>query len=150
MTLTTQQLSDMEEIRETIYRWSRAVDTGDWALFQQAYTEDLKADFTSLGLPIVSPEELRNILIKSEAYFDINHHVLSNITFHHVTADSARTSTLVTATSVPKGGSPFQTYAWYHDELRRTSAGWRICARKCQRVYDTNPVKNFTPPALGK
>ena len=148
MALTTQELSDREEIRETIMRWSRAVDTSDWALFQQSYTDDLKADFTSLGLPLMPPDELRALLQKSVDYFDVQHHILSNPTFHEVTADFARTSTLVTATSVPKGGSPFQTFAWYHDDLRRTPAGWRIFKRKCDHVYDTNPVKDFKPPAL--
>lgn len=149
MTFSTEQLSDREEIRETILRWSRAVDTGDWNLFQQAYTEDLKADFTSLGIPLMPAPELLGLLKKSEEFFDLHHHILSNTTFHEVTGDRARTSTMVTATSVPKGGSPFQTLAWYHDELRRTSIGWRICARTCEHVYDTNPVKNFSPPAFG-
>lgn len=150
MTLTTQELSDREEIRETIIRWSRAVDTSDWTLFQKSHTDDLKADFTSLGIPLMPAGELRALLQKSMDYFDVMHHILSNTTFHEVAGDSARTSTLVTATSVPKGGNPFQTLAWYHDELRRTSAGWRIFKRNCEHVYDTNPVKDFKPPALSK
>jgi ketosteroid isomerase-like protein len=145
-----QQLSDREEIRETIMRWSRAVDTNNWDLFDAAYTDDIEADFTSLGLPAMPIKQLRGLLQKSTDFFDLQHHILSNITYHEVTATTARTSTLVTATSVPKGAPPFQTLAWYHDHLRKTKDGWRISKRLCEKVYDTNPVKEFTPPALSK
>jgi len=150
MVLDLQQLSDREEIRETIMRWSRAVDTNNWPLFDQAYTDDIETDFTSLGLPRTSIKELRGMLEKSTEFFDLQHHILSNITYHAVSATTARTSTLVTATSVPKSAPPFQTLAWYHDDLRKTKDGWRICKRVCEKVYDTNTVKDFTPPVLAK
>jgi hypothetical protein len=148
MGLTLQELSDREEIRETIMRWSRGVDTGDWDLFRRSHTADLLADFTALGLPIMSPEELCSVLQRSQQHFEVFHHILSNVTYHAVTATLARTSTLVTATSIPKGGIPFQTAAWYHDELRRTEDGWRISKRTCERVFDTNQVQEFKPPGL--
>jgi SnoaL-like domain len=147
---TLRELSDREEIRETINRWSRAVDTSDWKLFRASFTDDLAADFTELGLPIIPGAELAVVLERSMHHFEVMHHVLSNTTYHEVTETKARTSTLVTATSVPKGGAPFQTLAWYHDDLRQTPAGWRICKRKCQRVFDSNPIRDFKPPGLAK
>jgi hypothetical protein len=150
MTFTLRELSDREDIREAIIRWSRAVDTSNWELFRASFTDDLAADFTELGLPIMPGAELGAVLERSMQHFDVMHHILSNITYHEVTEKTARTSTLVTATSVPKGGAPFQTLAWYHDDLRLTTSGWRICRRKCQHVYDSNPVRDFKPPGLSK
>jgi ketosteroid isomerase-like protein len=150
MTLTLRELSDREEIRETIIRWSRAVDTADWELFRASFTEDLAADFSELGLPVMPAAELGAVLERSMDHFEVMHHILSNTTYHEVNEQTARTSTLVTATSVPKGGAPFQTLAWYHDDLRRTADGWRICKRKCQHVFDSNPVRDFKPPGLSR
>ena len=148
--MTPAELTDREEIKDAIYRWSRGVDIADFDVLRSSYTDDLHADFTELGLPVLGADEFLDMMKKSKDYF-VNHHVLSNTVFHELTANMARTSTMVTATSIPVGGgAPFNTYGWYHDELRRTKDGWRIYRRKCQKVYDTNTVKDFTPPALVK
>lgn len=147
MALTTQELSDREEIRETIMRWSRGVDTRDWGLLQSAYTEDLNADFSVLGIPKGSAAELLAFLQKSGEFFQVFHHVLSNLTFHEVAGNTARTTTMYFAIVIPKQAPLFHDGGWYHDVLRRTTNGWRICERRAQRAFNTIQGE-FTPPAL--
>jgi hypothetical protein len=146
--LTLQQLSDREEIRETILRWSRGVDTGNWDLFQQAYTADLEADFTEIGIPQLPAEELLTTLRAAVVHCSAIHHVLSNITFHEVGQFTALTSTLCTATTKPKEGASFQIGCWYHDELRRTDQGWRIRRRKAERVFHTFATEDYELPGI--
>jgi hypothetical protein len=148
--LTVQQLSDREEIREAILRWSRGVDTGNWELFQQAYTSDLDADFTEIGIPLLPADELLATLRAAVVHCSAIHHVLSNITFHEVGHSMARTSTLCTAMTVPKEGAPFQIGCWYHDELRRIDQSWRICRRKAQRTFHTFATDNYELPGIKK
>jgi ketosteroid isomerase-like protein len=135
MALTIQELSDREEIRETILRWSRAVDTSDWDLLRQSYTEDAVTDFRVLGIRETSGPAVQAYLESVDADYTAMHHLLSNITFHEVVEDYARTSTLVYATVVPKNAQLFHIGAWYHDELGRTADGWRIRTRKAEFVF---------------
>src|SRR6478672_4699635 len=105
MALTPQELSDREEIREAIYRWSRAVDTKDWALLATCYTDDIIADFTAIGIPDTSGPEVQKFLEDGADDFTAMQHVLSNVTFHELQGDRARTSTQVHATVVPRDGA---------------------------------------------
>src|SRR5882724_9963166 len=114
MTLSVQELSDREEIRETIMRWSRAMDSFDWELLQTAYTTDLQAGFSAVGIPRGSAEDTLKFLQRSQPFFHSIQHVLSNLTFHEVTRDRARTSTLYFATVIPKGADLFHDGGWYH------------------------------------
>src|SRR5687768_12374414 len=137
MEWTLQALIDREQIRETIMAWSRAVDTNDWDLLDLVYTDDLDSDFSVLGLPKTPVAKLKEMLMQSEKYFDVMQHIISNITFHEQTADSARTTVMVTSWTRPIGGEPFQVHGWYHDTLRKTPDGWRICARRFEQIMNT-------------
>ena len=96
-----QALVDREEIRETILRWSRSVDRFDWDALDTVWTHDLRSDFTGLGLPACGAAELKELLRESEKFFSLYQHVLSNLTFHEVTRDTARTSIMVSSMALP-------------------------------------------------
>lgn len=140
-----QGLVDREEIRETILRWSRSVDRFDWDALDTVWTQDLRSDFRALGLPACGAAELKGRLRESEKFFSMYQHVLSNLTFHEVTHDTARTSVMVSSTNRTNGGDMFQVNGWYHDELRRTEQGWRISKRDFELLFNTSDTAGTTP-----
>ena len=140
-----QGLIDREEIRETILRWSRAVDRFDWDALDDVWTHDLYSDFTELGLPVCGAAELKRLLRESERFFSLYQHVLTNLTFHELTPGTARTSIMVSSTNRPIGGELFQVNGWYHDDLRRTAQGWRICRREFELLFNTSDTAGTTP-----
>lgn len=64
------------------------------------------------------------------------HHVISNLTFHELGAERARTSCAVTATILRRTGPPFRIGAWYHDELHKRGGEWRIAKRRAEKIYE--------------
>lgn len=140
-----QALVDREEIRETILRWSRSVDRFDWDALDTVWTHDLRSDFTGLGLPACGAAELKELLRESEKFFSLYQHVLSNLTFHEVTRDTARTSIMVSSNNRTTEGDMFQVNGWYHDELRRTNEGWRISRRDFELLFNTSDTAGTTP-----
>lgn len=44
-----QRLADEQAISALLYRYARAVDTKDWALYRSVFTDDAVIDYTSAG-----------------------------------------------------------------------------------------------------
>jgi hypothetical protein len=145
MSLTVQQLSDREEIRDVINRWGLAVDIGDFDMFEGCYTEDCKVEFKEIGYQGSTGRGHREFLEKSAPFFAGMQHQLSNTIFLELNATTARTRTLTTAATVTLKDDVFFIGAWYHDELRRTSEGWRISYRRAERVFRHNLPEEFLP-----
>ena len=65
--------------------------------------------------------------------------------FLELTAETARTRTLVFAATMMPNEAVFFIGAWYHDELRKTGDGWRISRRRAERVYTHNFPEEYLP-----
>ena len=74
------------------------------------------------------------------AGFDVSLSSGGNVTIDFVDADTAKVRSIYTMTMrIPgaEGGAPtyMQASGWYVDQVRRTSAGWRLHDRFEQLVY---------------
>jgi len=142
MALSLQEISDRIEIDDLLTRYTTAIDTQDWTLLDTCFTPDAKVDYVSSGGIAGSYPEVRQWLEKALAIFKATVHAISNseITLN---GDTARGKTLVSnpmAIEKPDGTLQiFTVYAYYHDELIRTEAGWRIASRtEKQELLDGN------------
>src|SRR5690606_29773587 len=112
--------------------------TGEMELFDDIFTEDAVCDYTQSGGPKTSYPELRDWLVEGMKRFTHWQHLLSNLV---VTVDGDRATARTdvfnpNAAPRPDGSwALIKAGATYHDELRRTPAGWRIFQRTLSMVW---------------
>jgi len=116
--------ADRLELAELLHRYAWAIDSGDWALLAQVFTEDAEADFSSVGQYVEGESTTRGRdaivawLRAALAPFPDVLHFMSN-QLVEVQGDRARTLTYMHVLHMSMGGI-------YHGEAVRTRDGWRL------------------------
>jgi SnoaL-like domain len=143
--LSMQEISDRLEIQELLIRYSHAVDTHDWDLFETVFTDDAVIDYTEMGGPRGNVKETRAFLESAMPMFSSTQHMLGN-TVLEIDGDQARARTICHNPMVlDRDGKQhlFVCGLWYRDVLVRTPDGWQIKDRYEERSYIDN-----LPPGL--
>ncbi len=136
-------LDDRLAIQEVIAQYAYTYDAGDADGFAALFTEDAVWEMLASGAtrPDVRLESRAAIrewaahrLRERAGRFTSCHHQ-SGVVFDELTADAARTRTMVLVTHQGAGdAAPHPTdSAVYHDRWRRTPAGWRLTHRTVRR-----------------
>lgn len=137
MALTAQEISDRIEIDDLLIRYTAAIDDKDWELLDTVFTPDAKIDYISSGGIAGAYPEVREWLGKALSIFPMTIHAITNSRIE-LDGDRATGRTLVSnPMQMPKGEGAFYiftVYAYYHDELVRTAAGWRIAVRREEQL----------------
>ena len=132
MSLSLRDISDRIEIDDLLVRYTSAIDDKDWALLDTCFTPDADVDYVSSGGIKGKYPEVRAWLEKALAIFPVTIHAISNSTIE-LDGDTATGRTLVNNPMCLRDGEGneniFTVYAYYHDDLVRTEAGWRIAKR---------------------
>jgi len=116
--------ADRLELAELLHRYAWAIDSGDWALLAQVFTEDAEADFSSVGQYVEGESTTRGRdaivawLRAALAPFPDVLHFMSN-QLVEIDGDRARTLTYMHVLHMSMGGI-------YHGEAVRTRDGWRL------------------------
>jgi ketosteroid isomerase-like protein len=139
---------DIAAVVNVINLYAIGVDTRQWRLFDQVFTEDAVTDF---GGPAVFSglATIKQLFEAIHAPFDATQHATRG---HHVTVseDGATCLSYVHARflrNVGEGGNMFESSGWYDDRLVRTEAGWRIAHRTCRTLWSGgNPAVLQTTP----
>ncbi len=138
MTMSLQELSDRFEIHDLLVAYSHAIDTRDWDALDDVFAEGAEIDYTAFGGPTGRLPEIKEFLDRGLGGF---------IGFQHLVAapkvvldgDRATAKTYCHNPMVLPDGSGGEKVwflgLWYHDELVRTDAGWRISRRHEERCY---------------
>lgn len=137
------------EIVNLINFYPIAVDSQQWHLFDQIFTEDVEADF---GAPAVwqGLASLKQAFAAIHEPFASTQHATRG---HHVAFTGEGRATCLSYVhgrfirEVPEGDNMFESIGWYDDALVRTADGWRISRRICRtqwcggnpRVLQTTP-----------
>ncbi len=152
MALELQEISDRIEIDDLLVRYAKAIDTQDWNLLDTCFTPDAAVDYVSSG-GIAGPyPEVRAWLEKALAIFPVTVHSISNSEIE-LDGDRAIGRTLVSnPMQLPgpdggAGGPIFTVYALYHDEIVRTSDGWRLASRSEEQLMVAGDVPEGLPSA---
>ncbi len=137
MPLSPQEISDRLEIQDLLVRYTRAIDTRDFALLDRCFTPDAHVDYTSSGGVAGKYPEVRAWLEKALAAFPAMMHFIGNTTLE-LDGERARARTYVLnpmGFPNPDGSlHVFTVAAHYVDELVRTAKGWRIARRVEEQV----------------
>jgi 3-phenylpropionate/cinnamic acid dioxygenase small subunit len=145
--LPLREISDRIRIQDLLVRYTRAIDTKDWALLDGCFTPDAHVDYTASGGIKGSYPEVRAWLAKALAPFPITVHYVTN-SMIELDGDRARGRTLVQNPMFfanPDGTlHDFTVGATYVDELVWTDDGWRIA----RRVEEAGYMQGTLPRAL--
>ena len=125
------ELQDRQAIAETLTNYCRYVDRNDpAALSNEVFAEDgcfeLGAKYAVIGA-----ENLRRMFARTLCVFSATSHHVSNIVIRMTGADTAESTAYVYAWHRNAAdGKRIDLWGRYHDQHRRTPAGWRIQVRR--------------------
>jgi hypothetical protein len=123
---------------DTIQRYARAVDSGDFALFDETFTPDADLDYRSAGGPRGGRDEVRAWLAQSRSALLVWQHHLSPPMIE-IDGETVRTRTDVYTPTLFRDATgkvhALDTGGRYHDELVTTPHGWRIAKRRYENVW---------------
>jgi 3-phenylpropionate/cinnamic acid dioxygenase small subunit len=129
---------DTLEITQLLYRYARAIDGRDWKALERVFTPDARIHYAVERGAELTFRELGPWLAQALAIFKATQHVITN-PLVELAGDTARCTSYLTGTHVQvrRDGTEALTTegSTYTDELVRTPEGWRIRARKLERIW---------------
>jgi hypothetical protein len=120
-----QAVSDKLQIQELLFRYARGVDTKDWALLAAVFTPEAVLDYTSVGGPEGSRDEVVAWLERSLAPVPVTQHFITNIEIE-LDGDRADVRAMF-YNPMQLPGMPEMTVCGGHylHEVVRTPDGWK-------------------------
>jgi ketosteroid isomerase-like protein len=133
-------MTDRGDIATLLYRYARAVDTKDWALYRSVFTEDAVIDYSSNGIPAGSRDEITDFLAKAFTAIGMSMHYITNI---EADVGSGGHTAKVRAmfynpTQLPGMAALSYFGGYYFHDLVRTDDGWRSRHLTEQAVWAVN------------
>jgi len=126
------RLADRDAVRELRARYSLTYDAGQLDAFCDLFTEDAVLQLGILG-PVSGREAIRAALAGLMPAADFVAHFTSDDVTEFTGDDTARGTSRF---AVHYGRNPnMQGAGTYHDEYRRTAAGWRFTSRTIEFFY---------------
>ncbi|OBK90469.1 nuclear transport factor 2 family protein [Mycolicibacter sinensis] len=131
---------DQLEISALLYRYARAVDTKDWALYRSVFTDDAVIDYTSAGAIRGTREQVADWLAAGFTAIPMSMHYVTNIEILEHTGDSARVRAMFyNPMQLPAMAEMSYCGGYYHHELVRAADGWRSRNLREENLWFTNP-----------
>ncbi|MGA2011831.1 MAG: nuclear transport factor 2 family protein [Solirubrobacteraceae bacterium] len=144
-----QALQDRADITDVLYRYSSAVDSFDTAGVRSCLADDIHAQYGN-GDPVDGGDKLAAWIAEATATVIWQHHLLN---VYHVTVDGdhAKTLSYLTSYQVFKENpdAAIILVARYHDELRRTSDGWKVSGRTMELLWGESKADEGYLDSLG-
>ena len=130
---------DVVEIEQLLYRYARAIDAKDWKSLERVFTPDARIHYAVERGAELSAGQLQAWLGQAMRIFKVTQHVVTNPLIELAADDTARCTSYLTAThlQVRLDGKTVRTTegSRYSDSLVRSAEGWRIVARKLERIW---------------
>lgn len=118
-------LQDRLDIQDLLYRYARAVDTNDWDSYRRVFTEDAVLDYSSVGYPVGSRDEIATTFSAGMGNLLMTQHLISNIQID-LDGDRAKvTAMFINPMQFPGMDDISVCGGYYHHEVVRTPEGWR-------------------------
>jgi len=140
---------DVLAIQQVLTRYTRAVDTGRWALLDDVFLPDATIDYTSPGGISGSYPEVRAWLAEVlPAFFPRRMHLLGQVDVDFTAPDAASVvayfhNPMVTpaADGAAGAGALVEFGGLYHHLLSRTASGWRSRELVVELVWSRGPTQ---------
>lgn len=142
------QAQEIAAVINVINLYAVAVDTQQWNLFDQVFTDDATTDFGG-------PAAFAGLAAIKQTFAAIHEPFAStmHVTTNHQVEASGETASCLSYVhgrfirAVQEGGNMFESVGWYDDLLVRKDGGWRISRRSCRTVWwGGNPAVLQTTP----
>jgi ketosteroid isomerase-like protein len=144
-----QALQDRNDIEDVLYRYSASVDSFDTEGVRSALADDIWAQYGNSD-PVVGGDALAEWIATATATIIWQHHLLN---VYHVKIDGDEASALSYLTSYQvfkeNPDAAIILVARYHDELRRTPAGWKVSKRIMELLWGESKVDEGYLASLG-
>ncbi|MDN5894070.1 MAG: nuclear transport factor 2 family protein, partial [Nocardioides sp.] len=125
-----QEISDRMEITDLITRYTRAVDTRQFADLHQLFTEDAVLDYSANDGPVGPPEEAIAWVERGLAGFARCQHIIGQVAISF--AEDRRTAQVTAYFTNPLVGvapdgteTVWEVGGYYHHEMVSMPDGWR-------------------------
>jgi SnoaL-like domain len=144
-----QALQDRLDIADVLYRYSSSVDSFDRDGIRSVLADDIWAQYGN-SEPVSGGDALADWITQATATAIWQHHLLN---VYQVKVDGDRASTLSYLTSYQvfeeNPNAAIILVARYHDELRRTPAGWKISKRVMELLWGESKADDGYLSSLG-
>jgi hypothetical protein len=142
-------LQDRIDIADVLYRYSSAVDSFDNAGVRSVLADDIWAQYGNAD-PVEGGDKLAGWIAEATATVIWQHHLLN---VYHITIDGDEAKTLSYLTSYQvfqeNPDAAIILVARYHDELKRTSEGWKISKRVMELLWGESKADEGYLAGLG-
>jgi 3-phenylpropionate/cinnamic acid dioxygenase small subunit len=133
-------VADRQAIAELLASYAWAMADRDWDRWQEVFAPGAHVDYTTAGGVAGTPAEAAAWMGQTMPMFDVTLSQSSNVVVAFTDDDHATSRSLYSMMMrIPagEGGEPtyMQASGWYHDQLVRTAAGWRIADRYEHLAY---------------
>jgi ketosteroid isomerase-like protein len=143
------QLEDRLSITDVLYQYATGLDTRDWDVLRDCFTDDAVCDFLEFGGVNEGKDAIVALCSGVLSGLDSSQHLIAN---PRVVLDGDR------ATSVcyfqaqhflasPAGGNTYLVGGTYEDRHRRTDDGWKIDHRTLHCTWQDGNAGVFTEAA---
>jgi hypothetical protein len=129
-------LADLAAIDELLARYARAIDTRDWELLREVFSDGGVVDYSALDGPRGLVAEVVPWLETALAGFSASQHLITNREVT-VDGDAATGRCSLFNPMVMAGGPVMLVGGAYTDRFVRTAAGWRFTERVAHLVWST-------------
>jgi hypothetical protein len=146
---TLRNLQDRTDIADVLYRYSACVDSFDRDGVRSALADDIWAQYGNAD-PVTGGDALADWIAEATATIIWQHHLL-NVYQVTVDGDQAKALSYLTSYQVfeQDPGAAIILVARYHDELKRTSDGWRISRRVMELLWGESKADDGYLASLG-
>jgi 3-phenylpropionate/cinnamic acid dioxygenase small subunit len=132
-------VTDSADVAALLYRYARAVDTKDWALYRSVFTADAHIDYTSAGAIAGSVDEVTEWLSAGFAVIPWSMHYVTNIEILATDGDTATVRAMFyNPMHLPGLADMSACGGYYHHDLVRTADGWRSRRLREENLWFTN------------
>lgn len=134
-----EELADRTAISDVIVGYTRALDQRRWDDLDRLFTEDAYIDYTALGGLAGDLQVAKKFLAETMPMFSRTQHMLG---LPEIDVDGDRATAATPCHNPMLLGSGEESKImlcslWYHHELLRTEAGWRIARLSEERNFMT-------------
>ncbi len=150
------RLADRAEITDVQMRYATAVDSRDWELLRDCFTDEIEGDYSSVfGTPParLGADDFVAVIAPVMSALTATQHMITNLAIDFHDADHATVVAYVRAihhNAAADGGTEQTVYGYYTNAFARTGKGWRISKVKLtSRIQSGNPGVFGALPAAG-
>lgn len=139
---------DQIDLRRLVDLYGFTIDTQQWSLFDQIFTEDVLAEFP--GFTWNDLASFKQDFATFHIIFDVTRHSMSNFicSVDHGRATSVTYGHWFVQRTGTEGGDSLTSFGWYDDDYVRTAAGWRIARRRSRVSWWSGNLAVMAPSGL--